>query len=39
MREPELVGDCLAAMRARGLSEQDIDRMSRRNPATLLGLQ
>ena len=28
----------LAAMRARGLSEEDVDRMSRRNPATLLGL-
>jgi uncharacterized protein DUF6282 len=32
-------GAFLAAMRARGLSEQDIDRMSRRNPATLLGLK
>ena len=32
-------GAFLAAMRARGLSEQDVDRMSRRNPATLLGLQ
>lgn len=29
----------LEAMRARGFSEEDIDRMARRNPATLLGLQ
>jgi hypothetical protein len=29
----------LAAMRARGFTEQDLDRMSRRNPAELLGLQ
>ncbi len=32
-------GAFLAGMRARGLSEQDVDRMSRRNPATLLGLR
>ena len=31
-------GAFLAAMRTRGISEQDIDRMARRNPATLLGL-
>ncbi len=31
-------GAFLAAMRARGLSGEDVDRMSRRNPATLLGL-
>ena len=28
----------LAALRARGLTEQDIDRMSKQNPAKLLGL-
>jgi ABC-type molybdate transport system substrate-binding protein len=28
----------LGAMKARGLTEQDIDRMARRNPAQLLGL-
>ena len=32
-------GAFLGAMRARGISEQDIDRMARRNPATVLGLQ
>ena len=31
-------GAFLGAMKARGISEQDIDRMARRNPATLLGL-
>ena len=31
-------GAFLAAMRARGFSVEDVDRMSRRNPATLLGL-
>jgi hypothetical protein len=31
-------GAFLAALKARGLSDQDLDRMSRRNPATLLGL-
>jgi len=31
-------GAFLGAMRARGISEQDIDRMARRNPATVLGL-
>ena len=31
-------GAFLAAMRARGFSEEEVDRMSRRNPATLLGL-
>ena len=28
----------LAAMRARGFSQADVDRMSKRNPAALLGL-
>ena len=28
----------LAAMKARGLTDQDLDRMARRNPAALLGL-
>ena len=28
----------LGAMKARGLTDQDIDRMARRNPAQLLGL-
>ena len=28
----------LAAMRARGLTEQQVDRMSKQNPAQLLGL-
>ena len=32
-------GAFLAAMHARGFSAQDIDRMSRQNPARLLGLQ
>ena len=32
-------GAFLAAMRARGFSEQDLDRMSKRNPAQLLGLK
>ena len=31
-------GAFLGAMRARGISEQDVDRMARRNPATVLGL-
>ncbi len=31
-------GAFLAAMRARGFSGEEVDRMSRRNPATLLGL-
>ena len=31
-------GAFLAAMRARGFSREDVDRMSRSNPATLLGL-
>ena len=31
-------GAFLAAMRARGFSEQEIDRMARQNPARLLGL-
>ena len=28
----------LAAMRVRGFSQADVDRMSKRNPAVLLGL-
>jgi ABC-type molybdate transport system substrate-binding protein len=32
-------GAFLAAMRARGFTEQDLDRMSKRNPALLLGLR
>jgi predicted metal-dependent phosphotriesterase family hydrolase len=28
----------LAAMRARGLTEQQVDRMAKQNPAQLLGL-
>jgi hypothetical protein len=31
-------GAFLGAMRMRGFSDEDVDRMSRRNPATLLGL-
>jgi hypothetical protein len=31
-------GAFLGAMRIRGFSEEDVDRMARRNPATLLGL-
>ena len=29
----------LPYVRARGITDQDIDRMARRNPATLLGLK
>ena len=36
---PDGFGEFLAAMRARGLSEQELDRMSKQNPARLLGLQ
>ena len=32
-------GAFLTAMRARGFTEQDLDRMARRNPAQLLGLK
>jgi hypothetical protein len=32
-------GAFLAAMRARGFTQQDLDRMSKRNPAQLLGLK
>ena len=32
-------GAFLAAMKARGFTDQDVDRMSRRNPAQLLGLK
>ena len=35
---PDGFGAFLAALRAKGLSEEDIDRMSKRNPARLLGL-
>ncbi len=36
---PDGFGEFLAAMRARGFSEQELDRMSKQNPARLLGLQ
>jgi len=36
---PDGFGEFLAAMRARGVSEQELDRMSKQNPARLLGLQ
>jgi hypothetical protein len=36
---PDGFGAFLAAMRARGFSAQEIDRMARQNPARLLGLQ
>jgi hypothetical protein len=35
---PEGFGAFLAAMRAKGFSEPDVDRMSKQNPARLLGL-
>jgi carbon monoxide dehydrogenase subunit G len=35
---PEGFGAFLAALRARGFTELDLDRMSKRNPARLLGL-
>ena len=35
---PDGFGQFLAAMKAKGFSEQEIDRMSRQNPAQLLGL-
>jgi hypothetical protein len=35
---PDGFGAFLAAMRARGFSEQEIARMSKQNPARLLGL-
>jgi len=35
---PDGFGDFLMALRARGFSEQDVNRMSRQNPARLLGL-
>jgi hypothetical protein len=35
---PDGFGAFLAAMRAKGLTEQEIDRMSKQNPARLLGL-
>ena len=35
---PDGFGEFLAAMRARGFTEQEIDRMSKQNPARLLGL-
>jgi predicted metal-dependent phosphotriesterase family hydrolase len=31
-------GEFLAALRAKGFSEQEIDRMSKENPARLIGL-
>lgn len=36
---PDGFGEFLVAMRARGFSEQDVARMSRQNPAELLGLR
>ena len=36
---PDGFGEFLAAMRSRGFSEQELDRMSKQNPARLLGLQ
>src|SRR5262245_8620561 len=35
---PDGFGAFLVAMRAKGFSEADVDRMSKQNPATLLGL-
>ena len=35
---PDGLAAFLAALRSRGLSDQDLDRMSKRNPARLLGL-
>jgi predicted metal-dependent phosphotriesterase family hydrolase len=35
---PDGFGEFLVALRARGFSEQDVNRMSRQNPARLLGL-
>src|SRR5688572_5025971 len=35
---PDGFGDFLVAMRGRGFSEPDVNRMSRQNPARLLGL-
>lgn len=36
---PDGFGEFLADMRARGFSDQEIDRMSKQNPARLLGLK
>ena len=36
---PDGFGAFLGAMRARGFTEQELDRMSKRNPAQLLGLR
>ena len=36
---PDGFGEFLAAMRAKGFSEPEMDRMSKQNPARLLGLQ
>jgi hypothetical protein len=35
---PDGFGAFLVALRARGLTEQEVDRMSKQNPARLLGL-
>ena len=35
---PDGFGEFIAAMRARGFTGQDLDAMSKRNPAQLLGL-
>jgi predicted metal-dependent phosphotriesterase family hydrolase len=36
---PDGFGEFLVALKSKGFSEEDIDRMSRQNPARLLGLQ
>jgi predicted metal-dependent phosphotriesterase family hydrolase len=36
---PDGFADFLVAMRAKGFSQQDLDTMSKVNPARLLGLQ
>jgi predicted metal-dependent phosphotriesterase family hydrolase len=35
---PDGFGAFLVALRGRGFTEQDVDRMSKHNPARLLGL-
>jgi hypothetical protein len=35
---PDGFGAFLVALRARGFTEEEMDRMSKRNPARLLGL-
>jgi predicted metal-dependent phosphotriesterase family hydrolase len=36
---PDGFGEFLVALRTRGFSEADVNRMSRQNPAQLLGLK